>query len=69
MIAKCDACHEVYTWNGPLRLKDARCPVHHTPLARTTYLSQWPRSRKCIDMSEAAHHEMVAKAREEASLS
>jgi hypothetical protein len=55
MMGKCEACHQVFTWNGPLALRDARCPVHKTPLTRTTYLSQWPRSTDVVDMPETEY--------------
>ena len=55
MMGKCEACHAVFSWNGPLALSDATCPIHHTPLKRTTYLSQWPRSKEPIAMPETAY--------------
>jgi len=61
MIAKCDQCHVVFTWNGPLKLRDARCPVHGTPVTRTTYLSQWPRSRQPIAMTQSALVRLIAE--------
>jgi hypothetical protein len=38
-IGKCTDCghpYTTYSWHGGLRLRDAVCPVHGTPLARTT---------------------------------
>jgi hypothetical protein len=39
---KCDACRKVYAWAAAPLLRDALCPVHKTPLRRTSYLHRFP---------------------------
>jgi len=39
---KCVACGARYIWQGKPRVRDARCPVHGSPLRRTMYFSHLP---------------------------
>jgi hypothetical protein len=39
-LGKCPECRKVYSWTDRVPLSKAVCPVHGTPLARTTRGSQ-----------------------------